>query len=108
MDEEQCHAYSVSEKERKAFGKLFKIKLRKLNGEGPSEREFSCVGYQLAQAYAFRDYYLNFGRLFTPTFHGDGLMSGMWDLIVNILGVEEPNDINVNKELISKRTEKAA
>ena len=101
MDEEQCHAYAVSAKERKDFGRLFEVKLRELDSEGPSEkRVFKCVGYQLAQAYAFRDYYLNFGRLFTPTFHGDGLMSGMWELIVHILGVDDQSDAKLTRELI--------
>lgn len=93
MSDEECHAYKVSEEERISFGKLWKVKLKdidKNDGEGPGDRVYSCLGYQLAQANNFREFYLNFGRLFTPTFHGDGLLPDLHKLIVNILNREEP------------------
>lgn len=87
LSEDECHAYSVSQEERTNFGKLHTIKLRDITKiDGPGDKIYICMGYQLAQANAFKDFYLSFGKLFTPTFHGEGLLSDYWKLIVDILG----------------------
>lgn len=94
MSDEECHAYAVSQEERTSFGKLYPVKLRDLvkdDGEGPGDRVYKCLGYQLAQANNFKEFYLNFGKIFTPTFHGDGLLPDLYKLMIDILGKEEQN-----------------
>lgn len=87
LNDEECHAYSVSQEEKTNFGKLYTIKLRDISGgDHPGEKIYTCVGYQLAQAHAFKDFFLNFGKLFSPTFHGEGLLPDYWKLILSILG----------------------
>ncbi len=91
MSEEECHAYAVSEQERINFGRLYSIKLKSLdNKEGPADKQYYCLGYQLAQAHNFKEFYLNFGRLFTPTFHGEGLLPDFFKLIIFMLNGEIP------------------
>lgn len=94
MSDEECHAYKVSQEERDSFGKLYQIKLRDLvknDGEGPGDKIYSCLGYQLAQANNFKEFYLNFGKVFTPTFHGEGLLPDLYKLIIDVLGKEDQN-----------------
>lgn len=86
MSDEECHAYKVSDEEKTAFGKLFSIKLKDFDKDAPGDKIYYCVGYQLAQAHNFKDFYLKFGRLFTPTFHGEGLLPDYYKLIIDILG----------------------
>lgn len=93
LNNEECHAYEVSKEERASFGRLFSVKLRDLikdDGEGPGDKIYYCLGYQLAQANNFKEFFLNFGKVFTPTFHGDGLLPDLYKLIVDVLGVEAP------------------
>lgn len=86
LSEEECHAYYVSEQEKINFGKLYTVKLRDISKEdGPSDKKYVCVGYQMAQAHAFKDLYINFGKLFTPTFHGEGLLPDYWKVISHLL-----------------------
>lgn len=94
MSDEECHAYKISEEERVSFGKLWQVKLRDLikdDGQGPGDKVYNCLGYQLAQADNFKNFFLSFGRIFTPTFHGEGLLPDLHKLIVDILGVENVN-----------------
>lgn len=93
MSDEECHAYSVSAEEKESFGKIWSVKLRDLaksDGQGPGDRVYNCLGYQLAQADNFKNFFLSFGKLFTPTFHGDGLLPDLFKLIVNVLNQEAP------------------
>lgn len=93
LSNEECHVYAVSKEERESFGRLYQIKLRDLvkgDGQGPGDKVYTCLGYQLAQANNFKEFYLNFGRIFTPTFHGEGLLPDLYKLIINVLGEEAP------------------
>lgn len=92
MSDEECHAYKISEQERTNFGKLWQVKLRDLvkgDGEGPGDKIYSCLGYQLAQADNFKAFFMNFGRMFTPTFHGEGLLPDFYKLMLEVLGAEQ-------------------
>jgi len=91
MSDEECHAYKVSEEEKDSFGKIWQLKLRDLkrdDGQGPGDKVYNCLGYQLAQADNFKNFYFSFGRLFTPTFHGDGLLPDLFQLMLESIGAE--------------------
>lgn len=92
MSDDECHAYAVSTEERESFGRIWQVKLRDLikdDGHGPGDKVYNCLGYQLAQADNFKEFYLNFGKIFTPTFHGEGLLPDLFKLIINVLGQEK-------------------
>jgi hypothetical protein len=72
------HAYGFSDKSEE-LGVIYTIKLGTTQ-DGPSEnaREFRCAGYQMAQVSHFKILLEHYGTMFTPTFHGDGLLPTMW------------------------------
>lgn len=91
MSDEECHAYAVSQTEKDGFGKLWTVKLRDIikdDGEGPGDKVYKCLGYQLAQADNFKSFFMHFGKTFTPTFHGEGLLPDLFQLMLSILGAE--------------------
>lgn len=78
LDDDDHHAYGFSEKSEE-LGVIYTIKLGS-NKEGPDDnaKEFRCAGYQMAQASHFKILLEHYGTMFTPTFHGDGLLPTMW------------------------------
>lgn len=86
MSDEECHAYEISAKERDDMGRVYNLKLREYDSDNPSPKVYKCLGYQLAQAHAFKEFYLHFGRMFTPTFHGEGFLADLYKLMVHTLG----------------------
>lgn len=81
LEDDDHHAYGFTD-ESEALGEIYKIKLGK-NQEGPDEdsKEFRCAGYQMAQVSHFKILLEHYGAMFTPTFHGDGLLPTMWNNI---------------------------
>ena len=71
------HAYALStENEYKGLiGENGKIHVVRLGLDGPGEKVYRCMGYQLAQMDHFIKLYDSFRQYFTPTFHGGGLLA---------------------------------
>jgi hypothetical protein len=78
LSDEEHHAYSFTD-ETEEIGHIYTIKLGNLT-EGPPEdaKEFRCAGYQMAQASHFRILLDHYSTVFTPTFHGEGLLPSLW------------------------------
>ena len=77
MNGDEHHAYDFSTKEEDV-GKIYKIRI----GFGtPGDKSYDAAGYQLAQAEQFATFYRNFGKYFTPTFHGPGLLPDVFEAI---------------------------
>ena len=78
MDGDKHHVYEFSDETKEHIGKLHRIRI----GFGtPGDRSYLVAGYQLAQADQFREFYTNFGKYFTPTFHGTGLLPDVFEAI---------------------------
>ena len=76
------YPYEISTEEEKATMKdVYTIKVGDLSGLKGHEKEFRCYGYQLAQAYHFKQFYQNYGNSFNPTFHGEGLLPELMKMI---------------------------
>lgn len=75
--DEEHHAYGFETKEEET-GQIYEIKM---GHGGPGEKTYRCIGYQLAQARNFEEFWHKHKALFVPTFHGGGLMSDTYDLI---------------------------
>ena len=71
--EDEHHAYAF-QTETEELGVIYNLK----KGFGtPGERTYRCAGYHLAQAQHFKDFWTAYAGLFTPTFHGEGLLPDM-------------------------------
>lgn len=78
-EDEAHHAYEFATDEEKwQIDKVYKLKIGK---DTPRSKIYSCLGYQLAQAYHFHQYYTNYNKVFTPTFHGEGLLTDLMQII---------------------------
>ena len=69
------HAYEFAT-DKEEVGETYSIRFgdTKLGEPDKDGKYYICSGYQLAQAWHFQIYLQNFGKLFTPTFHGEGLL----------------------------------
>jgi len=68
------HAYKFVTAEEE-IGEIHEIRVGSLfDGAAGASRVYHCAGYQLAQAEQFKMFYSQYGRTFTPTFHGEGLL----------------------------------
>lgn len=70
-DDLSHHAYGFKDEEKEFLGDVHKVKV---GVEGPGERVYYCAGYQLAQVAHFKEFYTMHRHLFSPTFHGTGLL----------------------------------
>jgi hypothetical protein len=79
--DDEHHAYNFTD-DSEELGKIYVVKLG-LGKNGPIEgsRSYRCAGYQMAQADHFRLLVQHYGNVFSPTFHGDGLLPAMWKQI---------------------------
>lgn len=64
------HAYDFAT-ETEELGKVFKIKIGSFEA---GEKIYYCAGYQLAQVVQFKEFFIEWGQFFFPTFHGEGLL----------------------------------
>lgn len=74
------HAYSFSDETQEQLGEIYEVCLGtkdKMN----KDKVFHCAGYQLAQASHFKDFYARYHSVFTPTFHGEGLLTELMSII---------------------------
>jgi hypothetical protein len=78
------HAYNWAnpEEENNLIPKVHKIQLGPKEGPNKNSKYYYVAGYQLAQLYNFKDFYVNFSQYFKPTFHGGGALSDFYDLMV--------------------------
>jgi Protein of unknown function DUF115 len=88
----QSHAYPLIDEEEETKGlhedKLYTIRLGVLDG-GPGEKEFTCLGYHVAQGQNFEELIGHHHKLFRCTFHGEGLLSHINDLVLGYFADEE-------------------
>ncbi len=73
-ENKEHHAYGFSTEAEEDYGITHKIKLGK---DEPGEKTYTCIGYQLAQAHHFKAFYFEHFKLFTPTFHGEGMLQDL-------------------------------
>lgn len=73
------HAYEfATQEEREQIGTLHEVKI----GHGtPDDKLYLCIGYQMAQAAHFKDFYEAFNEFYNPTFHGEGLLPDLMKII---------------------------
>jgi len=72
------HAYSFTD-ESESLGDIFCVKIgSSMSGPDEDSNMFRCAGYQLAQADHFKKFVEMYGKIFTPTFHGTGLLPALW------------------------------
>ena len=76
------HAYEF-ETDKELIGDIYPIRFGESNSDKPDEggRYYMCSGYQLAQAMHFMEFLKAYGKAFTPTFHGGGMMSDFYDYL---------------------------
>lgn len=80
---DEHHAYEFTEeKEKTDQGQTYELRLAWDNGK-PNPKTYKLVGYQLAQVEHFKQFYEAFGDTFIPTFHGEGLLPDVWNMMVN-------------------------
>lgn len=73
------HAYEfATEAEAWQTKEIYKIKM---GGNSPDPKTYYCLGYQLAQAYHFQMFYDAHNSMFTPTFHGEGMLADFMKLL---------------------------
>ena len=76
VGDDEHHAYPYAAGEQ--TGRVYEVKSGSLIA-GPRQKTFRCEGYQLAQAYHFKSFYKTYNHLFTPTFHGGGLIADWFE-----------------------------
>jgi len=74
LEDNSHHAYGFSTEQEEDYGITHKIKLGK---DRPDKKTYTCIGYQLAQAHHFKEFYFEHYNIFTPTFHGDGMLQDL-------------------------------
>ncbi len=79
----ESHVYPLQseeiEREGIAADKIYSIRF---GLGGPGEKEYECLGYQLAQAQNFEELIFNHHDKFNCTFHGGGLLSDFYDMLM--------------------------
>ena len=82
-ESDESHAYPLQseaiENEGIARDKVYEIKF---GIGGPGEKMYRCLGYQLAQAQNFEGLIASHHKLFKCTFHGGGLLSDIYDMLM--------------------------
>lgn len=68
------HAYGFTDEAKEQLGHIYQVRLG-MNKQMNTEKIFYCAGYQLAQCSHFKEFYQQYHKFFTPTFHGEGLMT---------------------------------
>lgn len=70
------HAYEF-ETDKEEVGQTYPIRFGDKTLDKPDEngKYYICSGYQLAQAMHFQQFLIHYGAAFTPTFHGEGMLS---------------------------------
>lgn len=76
------YSYNLStEKEKEDQGKIYLIKKGFITESKPEDGVYYCLGYHLAQAEQFKDFWAAHHEYFVPTFHGKGLLPDMINMV---------------------------
>ena len=77
------HAYALSTEQEKLglIGENGKIHRVRIGDNLPTSKVYHCMGYQLAQMQHFKQHYEAFGHMFTPTFHGEGVLPDLMKIM---------------------------
>jgi hypothetical protein len=80
-DDQRSHAYDLSTQEEKdgLIGEGGKIYSVRMGLGGPDGKKYRCMGYQLAQMHHFNQLYSTHAHIFTPTFHGGGMLAESYE-----------------------------
>ena len=89
--DDAVHAYDLRDKESEAAGlgleRIFDISVGR---KGPGSKVYRCAGYHLAQAQNFEEFLRTYHRLLKPTFHGEGLLRDVYEMVKeNVAEAEE-------------------
>ena len=74
-ENDKHHAYDFTT-DTEELGSIYLIKL-----DPTGNKTYTVAGYQLAQAQHFKDFYEHYNEVFTPTFHGEGLLPDLYRFI---------------------------
>lgn len=78
-EKDKHHAYDFTD-ETEQLGEIYLLKFGTNNNI--QSKEYRCAGYQLAQATHFHNFYKEYSGIFTPTFHGEGLLPDFMGMIL--------------------------
>lgn len=81
VDETDHHAYEFATKDEQ-IGDVYRIRLG--DDKPDTTKTYSCAGYHLAQAHHFQSFYFQYHMIFTPTFHGEGMLTDFMNFIERI------------------------
>jgi uncharacterized Rossmann fold enzyme len=81
ISDDDHHVYPFTDDTKEFLGNIYNLKIGMGEANGPAPREYRVAGYQLAQADHYKQMLMAFGHLFTPTFHGPGLIADMQSMI---------------------------
>lgn len=96
--DDKHHAYDFST-DKEELGVVYNIRIG--FDKAQDDKTFRCAGYQLAQASHFEMFYKNYHEYFTPTFHGEGLLTSFMEMIQNKMKeVKEAKEINRDQDRI--------
>jgi hypothetical protein len=97
-ESDESHAYPLQSEEIENEGiardRVYEIRF---GINGPGEKMYRCLGYQLAQAQNFEGLIASHHKLFKCTFHGGGLLSDIYDMLMantdKLSAMEEGNGL---------------
>lgn len=87
LDGDSHHAYEYAT-DREQLGRIFEVRAGTdvmSPDEVAAKLVYRAEGYMLAQAYHFKLFFQAYNHLFTPTFHGGGLLPDWWDGVKNLI-----------------------
>lgn len=80
-NEPNGYAYPLSTEQEKEQGKIYKVAMGAYGDDAPRDMVYECLGYHLAQAEHFKQFWGAYYAFFTPTFHGRGLLPDYINMI---------------------------
>lgn len=80
---DEHHAYEFATKQEEV-GQIYPIRFGDIKTGRPEEggKYYICSGYQVAQVVHFQELLKTHGRVFTPTFHGEGLLPDFYQYLL--------------------------
>jgi hypothetical protein len=75
--DDEDHAYKLADGDTTETGRIFKVRA---GVDQPGDKVYNCIGYQLAQASHFLEYYRAHYKQLDMTVHGGGLISDLVDI----------------------------
>lgn len=75
------YAYKLSTEQEKEQGQIYRVKKGFIKENKPGEETYYCLGYHIAQAEHFKDFWAAHHEYFVPTFHGVGMLPDLINMI---------------------------